>query len=106
MEKQPSHRSRRRGPLPPLASPGTAARPRGIPTIAAPAIPSSNDSINARDPIHVIDSRTEELDGNAERPRHARASLTSANDPHGDARGPGDGEPVGASGAWIGVAVC
>ena len=36
VEKQPSHLSRRHGPLPPLASPGTAPRPRGIPTIAAP----------------------------------------------------------------------
>jgi len=30
----------------------------------------------------------QELDENGERPRHALASVTSANDPHGDARGP------------------
>jgi hypothetical protein len=90
----------------PPGSPGTAARPRGIPTIAAPRSPPARIRSMPEIASHIIDSRTEKLDGNAEPPRHALASLTSANDPHGDARGPGDGEPVGASGAWIGVAVC
>jgi hypothetical protein len=43
---------------------------------------------------HVIDSHTGELDETAERLPHAPASLTSANDPHRDARRPGDARPT------------
>jgi len=79
--------SRRRGPLPPLA--GNCCSPTWHPSDRRTAVPSSNDSIDARDLIHVIDSRTEELDEHAERPRHARASLTSANDPMATPAAPG-----------------
>jgi Resolvase, N terminal domain len=81
---------------------GNRSSPTWHPYDRRTAVPLSKDLIDARDLIHVIDSRTEKLDEHAEPPRHALASLTSANDPHG----PGDGETVGASGAWIGVAVC